>query len=83
MAEKLITIKGIVIPVDWDEKGRAVGVAIFTQDEDEYIIQKDLKGKELIDLIHRELEVSGFVKKVDKKKIIVVRTYAETYVEHL
>jgi len=83
MAEKLITIKGIVIPVDWDEKGRAVSVAIFTQDEDEYIIQKDLKGKELLDLIHKELEVSGFVKKVDKKKIIVVKTYAETYVEYL
>jgi hypothetical protein len=83
MAEKLITIRGIVIPVGWDEKGEVIDAAIFTNDEDEYIIQKDLKGKELLDLIHKELEVSGFVKKVDKKKIIVVKTYAETYVEYL
>lgn len=83
MDERLIKIKGLVIPVDWDEKGRAVGVTIFTQDEDEYLIKKDLKGKELLDLIHKELKVSGFVKIVNRKKIIAVKTYAEIYVEHM
>jgi hypothetical protein len=49
--EKLTTIKGIVIPVDWDEKGKVVTAAISTQTEDEYVIHKNYKGKELLDLL--------------------------------
>ena len=51
MDEKLTTIKGIVIPVDWDEKGKVVTAVISTHTEDEYLIHKNYKGKELLDLL--------------------------------
>ena len=51
MDEKLTTIKGIVIPADWGEKGKVVTAAISTHTEDEYLIHKNFKGKELLDLL--------------------------------
>lgn len=51
MDEKLTTIKGIVIPADWDEKDKVVTAAISTHIEDECLIHKNYKGKELLDLL--------------------------------
>ncbi|MBC8456872.1 MAG: hypothetical protein H8D67_02615 [Deltaproteobacteria bacterium] len=76
MGDKLITIRGVVIPVDWDEKGSVVAIAISTPNEDEYLIDKDhLKGKELLHLIQEEVEVSGVVREDKDKKIITVQKY--------
>ena len=59
--ERLITIKGIIIPVDWDENGKVTGVAVFTHDEDEFLVNNDVQGKKLLTQIHGELEVRGIV----------------------
>ncbi len=76
MGDKLITIRGIVIPVDWDEKGNPVAVSISTHQEDEYFIDKDYhKGKELLHSIQEEVEVSGVVREDEDKKIISVQKY--------
>lgn len=76
MGDKLITIRGIVIPVDWDEKGSVVALAISTPDEDEYFIDRDHhKGKELLHLIQEELEVSGVVREEEDKKILTIQKY--------
>ena len=76
MGDNLTTIKGIVIPVDWDEKGSVVALSISTPNEDEYLIDKDhLKGKELLHLIQEEVEVSGIVREDEDKKIIAVEKY--------
>ena len=73
MSEIMTIIKGIIIPVDWDKKGKVTGAAIFTPDEDEFLIEKDGKGNELIGLIHKEVEVEGVLKEVNHKKKISVR----------
>ena len=75
MGDELITIRGIVIPVDWDEKGSVVAIAISTPNEDEYLVDKDHKGKELLHLIQEEVEVSGVTRKDKDKKILTVQKY--------
>jgi hypothetical protein len=74
-SEKLITIRGIVIPADWDEKGKAVAAAISTHEEEEYLIDKNYKGEELLHYIQEEVEVSGIAKENQDNKTITVQKY--------
>lgn len=73
---RLRAIKGIVIPVDWDQKGNPVSVAIATHTEEEYLVSNDSKGKELFNLIREEVEITGLVKEVAGIKIIKVKDIA-------
>jgi len=75
VGERLITIRGIVIPVDWDEKGKVVATAISTYNEDEYLIDNNHKGKELLHYIQEEVQVTGIMREVDDKKAITVKMY--------
>lgn len=75
MNENMNIIQGIVIPVNWDKKGNVVDAAIFTRDEDEFFIEKNKKGKELLDFLHKELEVSGLIKEIKGKKTVTISTY--------
>ena len=75
MGDEPLTIKGIVIPVDWDKEGKVVAAAISTHDEDEYLIDNDYKGEELLHLVREEVEVSGVAKENKDKKIIAVQKY--------
>ena len=70
---RIITIRGIVIPVDWDQMGKPVSAAIATHTEEEYLIISDSKGKKLLDLIRKGVEVTGSVKEIAGIKIIKVK----------
>ena len=67
--------RGIIVPIDWDEHGNVIAVAISTHGEDEYVIENQEKGKELKALITQEVEVIGEVRKKDGKRIIKVTEY--------
>ena len=67
--------RGIIVPIDWDEHGNVIAVAISTHGEDEYVIENQEKGKELKTLITQEVEVIGEVRKKDGKRIIKVTEY--------
>jgi len=69
----LITIRGIVIPVDWDEKGNVVGVAISTFNEDEYLVDRDEKGAELMRFVRQEVEISGILRREGNRQIVTVK----------
>jgi 5S rRNA maturation endonuclease (ribonuclease M5) len=75
--KKLTTLRGIVIPVEWDEKGMAIAVALSTHTEDEYLIDPNYMGKELLRYIQEDVEVSGMAKenKDKKTKVITVQKY--------
>ena len=70
-----VTIRGIVIPADWDEKGNAVAVAVSTYDEVEYLIENHEKEKELKAFIREEVEVSGILREEKNRLIIKIREY--------
>jgi hypothetical protein len=71
------TIRGILIPVDWDEHGKALAVVVSTPGENDYLIEQNSKGQQLLGFIRQEVEVSGVVGKGMKdRKTITVKSYA-------
>jgi len=73
---KTTVVKGVVIPTDWDEHGNVVALAISSNDEKEYIVDNKGKGKELLGLIRKEVEVRGVITEEDQRKIIRVSRYS-------
>ena len=74
--DELTTVRGIVIPVDWDEEGNTLVASISGSNEQEYVIEQDKKGKELLEFIRHEIEVDGVVRKaINGSKTITVRSY--------
>jgi 5S rRNA maturation endonuclease (ribonuclease M5) len=72
---KVIIIRGIVIPVDWDERGTVIAAALSTHKEEEYLIDRDCKGREIIDHIQHEVEVRGVVRKSNNTYAISITSY--------
>jgi hypothetical protein len=60
--DELTTVRGIVIPVDWDEEGNVLAVAILGAGEEEHFVEQDEEGKKLLELTRQEVEVSGTVR---------------------
>jgi hypothetical protein len=71
----LVTIRGIVIPADWDEKGNVVAVAVSTYDEVECFIDNEEKGIEMKAFIREEVEVRGILRKEKNRLIIKIKEY--------
>lgn len=64
------TISGTIFPVEWDENDNVVQVVIDTPDQDGYLIEQNMKGKELLDFIRREVEVSGTMREDEGGNLI-------------
>lgn len=70
------TITGIVIPAEWDDDDNVIGVAIETDDFEEYVVEDNEKGRELLAFIDYEVEATGSVRKQrDGEMTISVRRY--------
>lgn len=72
----LTTIRGLIIPVDWDDRGNIVAAAVSTYFEEEYFIDQNPWGEELLAFVRQRVKASGIVK-MDKngKRIITVKKY--------
>ncbi|HEJ84013.1 MAG TPA: hypothetical protein ENO25_05540 [Desulfobacteraceae bacterium] len=71
-----VTIRGIVIPAEWDGKGNAVAVAISTFDEEEYLVEHDHTGIQLLSNMHVKVEARGTVIQAEGKKRIKIQHYS-------
>jgi len=70
------TITGIVVPEDWNEKGNVMRVAIKTLDYQEYVVEYNKMGKELLALVDNKVRVEGTVReRLDGDMIISVNNY--------
>jgi hypothetical protein len=56
---KVVTVRGLILPVEWDESDNVVAVVIETADEESFIVETDKKGRELLQFIHHEVEATG------------------------
>jgi hypothetical protein len=75
-ASSLTTVRGLVIPVDWDDKGNVTATAISTHLEEEYLVDQDAWGEALLAFLRQRVKVSGSVAlKKDGKKVITVKKY--------
>jgi hypothetical protein len=68
------TIRGIVIPAAWDEKGNVISVAIATYYEEKYLVADNITGRKLISLLKKKVVVDGVIKDKDSVKIIYAKT---------
>ena len=68
------TIRGIVIPAAWDEKGNAVSVAIATYHEEKYLVADNITGRKLMSLLKKRVVVDGIIKDDDTVKKIYAKT---------
>jgi hypothetical protein len=78
---KMSMIRGVVIPMDWDEHGNVVSIAISSHDETEYLVEKGGKGYELLAFVRKEVEVGGEIREEDHRKVIKVKKYLVKQVE--
>jgi len=70
------TISGIVVPNEWDDNDNVTRVAIQTENDEEYTVEYNPKGKELLRLLDHEVEVKGVVRQTpDGDMIISVKKY--------
>jgi hypothetical protein len=70
-----VTVRGTVVEDDWDDDDNVIAVAI-SSDEEYYVVDKRGKGKDLLKLVDKEVEVKGTVKEdEDGNRIITVRSY--------
>ena len=72
---KQVTIHGIVTPYDWDEEGNIIALTISALNEEEYLIDRNTKGKELIKHLHKQVRVTGQPVKRRGNKAIKVDWY--------
>ena len=74
-AKKLVTLRGVIIPADWDEEGTVIATAIATHDEDEYVISGQETAETYLDLLRKEVEVEGWFSEKGTKKMLIIKTY--------
>jgi hypothetical protein len=74
---KVVTVSGLILPVEWDEHDNVVAVVIETADEESFIVETDKKGNELLQFIHHEVEATGTTRREAEygNVYIKVKTY--------
>ncbi len=76
IGNSIITIRGLVIPVDWDDRGNVTATAISTHFEEDYLVDQNAWGEELIAFLRQKVRVSGSViQNKNGKKFITVKKY--------
>lgn len=70
-------VTGVIVPSDWTDDGKVTRIAIFTTDENEYLIDLTTKGKELMQQINAKVEISGDVKprQIHGRQTIAISSY--------
>jgi hypothetical protein len=76
---KAVMVVGIVVPVDWDENGNPVAVAISSHDEQDFIIEnRNKKGKEVEKLLRQKVRVIGdLLDSESNRKKICIKSYTK------
>lgn len=69
-------IAGIVVPGTWDHQGNVTGVTIQAYDEKVYIVEHTQLGKELLNYLHKKVEVFGKIReRINGSISIRVKSY--------
>ena len=75
-AEGSITIRGLLVPADWDEKGNITEAAVSTYFEEEYVIEANARGEALLPFLRQKVKVIGLVEMDDRgRKVVRVEEY--------
>jgi hypothetical protein len=72
---KAIRIQGIVTPAGWGEDGIIEAVSVATFDKDQYLVLKDEMTERMLEFLHEEVEVDGFLSESGGRKCIKIWNY--------
>ena len=68
-------ITGIILANQWDENGNVIGVSVYTDQEEIYIVAQNKRIKELTNLIQTKVRVEGKIEeRLNGKKFVYVET---------
>jgi hypothetical protein len=72
----LTTLRGLILPVDWDERGNIRSIAVSTNFEEEYLVEENPLADELLAFTRQTVKVRGSVREDGNgQKIIRVEKY--------
>ena len=71
----LSTIQGLLLPVEWDERGNVAAIAIYAFDEIEYLVEKDERGLSLLPLIKKRITAKGVIREEQGRFLIKIMDY--------
>ena len=75
-ATGLTTLRGLILPVDWDERGNIRSIAVSTNSEEEYLIDENPFADELLAFTRLKVKVRGSVREDENgRKVITVEKY--------
>lgn len=72
MKNKTTKYQGLIIPSEWDDKGRTVSVCMATAIEIIELLPSKISREQLLGLIHEQVEISGQDSTAFKKKAVKV-----------
>jgi hypothetical protein len=58
-----IAVTGIIMPNNWDENGIVIEVALYTNTEEVYTVERNSLTQELISLLRKKVEIEGKIRK--------------------
>jgi len=70
---KAITIRGILIPSAWNEKGDIVAVVIATYEEEKYLVSDKAMVQNLLSFLRKRVVVNGIINRQDANRIIDIK----------
>lgn len=74
-SRKKIDIRGVVQPFSEDHDGNVSGIMLCAQDGRDYVVVDNDKGLRMTALLDYEVEVEGFVEKIDGRLHLTVRNF--------
>jgi len=68
-------ITGIILANQWDENGNVIGVSVYTDREEIYVVAQNERMKELLNFIQTRIRIEGIIKEgLDGHKLVYVKT---------
>ncbi len=55
-------VEGVITPTEWNEDDEVVGIALYTDDEEEYQVELSGRGRVLLDFLDERVELRGSVR---------------------
>jgi acetylglutamate synthase len=58
-----MVVTGIIMANNWDENGRVIEIALYTNTEEVFTVEHDSLSQGLIGLLQKKVEIKGNIKK--------------------
>jgi len=62
ISQKMV-VTGIIMANNWDENGRVIEIALYTNTEEVFTVEHDSQTQGLIGLLQKKVEIKGKIRK--------------------